>query len=245
MAASPLTSLATGGPPHLDAVAYTHDTRTRGKPRQEWGGDTFSGTTARSLPTPVTIPPGGIWWRAERDLNQSGGPSDGSSAGSDRARTGADRVDDLGNPVGADPGLRAVGGGSPALHCGRTPKTWPAAGAVKGAECRQDRWVCSARPRIRTIFAPSASNIAFEERSRQSHWAGANGATRLSSKETPSATEPALGKSVPRTSQGYAKRPRSILTCRPPPANQHSATTRQRGTQCSLPVSAPSPACLC
>lgn len=112
MAASPLTSLATGGPPHLDAVAYTHDTRTRGKPRQEWGGDTFSGTTARSLPTPVTIPPGGIWWRAERDLNQSGGPSDGSSAGSDRARTGADRVDDLGNPVGADPGLRAVGGGS-------------------------------------------------------------------------------------------------------------------------------------
>ncbi|TPD49978.1 hypothetical protein FHI80_16840, partial [Mycobacterium orygis] len=60
-----------------------------------------------------------------------------------------------------------------------------------------------------------------------------------------SATEPALGKSVPRTSQGYAKRPRSILTCRPPPANQHSATTRQRGTQCSLPVSAPSPACLC
>lgn len=52
----PLTSLATGGPPHLDAVAYTHDTRTRGKPRQEWGGDTFSGTTARSLPTPVTIP---------------------------------------------------------------------------------------------------------------------------------------------------------------------------------------------
>lgn len=128
------------------------------------------------------------------------------------------------------------------MHCGRTPKTWPAAGAVKGAECRQDRWVCSARPRIRTIFAPSASNIAFEERSRQSHWAGANGATRLSSKETPSATEPALGKSVPRTSQGYAKRPRSILTCRPPPANQHSATTRQRGTQCSLPVSAPSPA---
>lgn len=56
MAASPLTSLATGGLPHLDAVAYTHDTRTRGKPRQEWGGDTFSGTTARSLPTPVTIP---------------------------------------------------------------------------------------------------------------------------------------------------------------------------------------------
>ncbi len=76
-----------------------------------------------------------------------------------------------------------------------------------------------------------------EERSRQSHWAGAKNAPFVDENAVRHRARASVGpKNVARIRQAVNLDSPS----RPPPANQHSATTRQRGTQCSLPVSAPS-----